>query len=182
MTFTSFGRERLKISLDGREAKRFFGSVKAVDKKSQNTKFVIKLLFNIAVRNHRFKPSCKKLSVDIFKNIYGGFDIFFEALDNNIFDGEPFYYIIEFQNCKCAAEAAKILELNHIEISESRFFKSGKGYRLIVLSNREIYDKLFLVNEFCIKIHHSFLEKVRTEEYGKEIISSNAIDILKSFY
>lgn len=182
MTFTSFGEERLKISLDGREAKKFFGTTRYVDKKSQNTKFAIKLLLSIAVQNHRFKPSCKKLSVDIFKNMYGGLDIFFEALDNNIFDSEPFYYVIEFESCSNAAKASKILNRNHIEVLESSFFKTGKGYRMLVLSDKEIYDKLFLVNEFCNKIHRSFLEKVRTEEYGKEIITSDAIEVLKRFY
>ena len=182
MIFTSFGDERLKISLDGREAKRLFGAPQRVDKKSQNTKFAIRLLLSIAVQNHRFKPSCKKLCVDIFKNVYGGLDIFFEALDNNIFDGEPFYYVIEFENCNNAAKASKILDLNHTEILESSFFKTDKGYRMLVLSDKEIYEKLFLINEFCNKIHRSFLEKVRTEEYGKEIITSDAIEVLKRFY
>ncbi|MBO5908358.1 MAG: adaptor protein MecA [Clostridia bacterium] len=182
MTFTSFGEERLKISLDGREAKKFFGTTRYIDRKSRNTKVAIKLLLSIAVQNHRFKPSCTKLSVDIFKNMYGGLDIFFEALDNNIFDSEPFYYVIEFENCNNAAKASKILDINHIEILESRFFKTAKGYRMLVLSNKEIYDKIFSVNEFCIKIHRSFLEKVRTEEYGKEIITNDAIGVLKRFY
>lgn len=186
MTVSSLGNDKLKISLDAREIKRLFGSYEKIDCNNPNTKFALNLLLKQAVPESDFKLNSQKVNVEIIKNITGGCDIYF--LKNNLFfkkrvitDGSKQTYIMEFSCLEDAIKASKLIETGPIPSKiKSCFFRFKTNYRLIISSENELSKALYCANEFAEKFFYTNTEKAKTEEYGKELISENAISLLSS--
>lgn len=185
MTVSSLGNDKLKISLDAKEIKRLFGSYEKIDCNDPGTKFALNLLLKQAVPESDFKMNAQKLNVEIVKNLFGGCDIYF-LKSNLIFkkviasDSYKQNCIMEFSSLDNAITAAKLIKQKHICKIESRLYRMKTKYRIIVTSEKEVSKILFCANEFADNFMFSHTEKAKTEEYGKEIISSDAIALLAS--
>lgn len=184
MTVSTLGTDKLKVSLDAREIKRLFGSYERIDPNNPNTKFALNLLLKQAVPESDFKLNCQKINVEIVKNLSGGCDIYFVKSGlllkrASLPDNAKIFYTIEFACCEHAIRAAKLLKQKAYDRKvESRLFRTTTKYRIIISSERDLLGELICINEFAEKIHSSYAEKAKTEEYGKEIIESDALNIL----
>lgn len=186
MTVSSLGNDKLKISLDAREIKRLFGSYEKIDCNNPNTKFALNLLLKQAVPESDFKLNSQKINVEIIKNITGGCDIYF-VKSNLIFrklasaENSKQTYVIEFSCLENAIKASKLIKLKpRCSKIESRFFRIKSKYRLVISSENELSKTLFCANEFAERFFFTYIEKAKTEEYGKELISKDAVTLLSS--
>ncbi len=179
MTFTAICEEKLKITLGRQETKRLFGSLSTPDRKDQSTKLAIKFLLKCAVQEHYFRPWGKKVAVDIFRNIYGGFDVYFIVEEEEM---DSFSYVLEFPDMASVSGASKIIEGKDLPIVSSGLYKTEQGYRLIIITSKEVLSRLFCISEFYSNIYLSSMERIKTEEYGSPIFTESAVEVLERFY
>ncbi len=179
MTYTVLKGDRFRISLDKEEMTKLFGSKEKICEDSKQTQHIIKLLLKKAITDSGFKVGAKGVFTEIVGNISGGCDIYFikPTLTLKLSEKTVSPFILEFKNCKDAISLAKILSAQSDKFADSRFFKMEKGFRLIILANSAINAENIAV-DFAEKFYRGKIEQAKTEEYGKELISKNAISVL----
>jgi hypothetical protein len=176
MTFTALKNDKLKISLSSDEALRFFGGADNIDQSDPTTRLAIKLLFKKALLNCNFRPGSCSMMVEIVKTALGGCDIYFtKSRKEPPAPGRNNFALMYFADLKSALRASAALK-NTDEIRESRFFRAGKNYCLAVWFDRSF--PLSLLFEFSDSVSRDPLSLAGAEEYGRELIERNAIEIL----
>lgn len=176
MTFTTLKNDKLKISLDRLETLQLFGGADNIDRNDPATRFAIKLLFKRALRENYFRPGSGSVFVEIVKTLAGGCEIYF-IKNRGCLSGEEtgIPFVFEFLNCENAVRAARVLSAVAGRSAKSRFFRLEDRYRLTVSAKKPL---LLRMTEFADAVYTSPVQLAFTEEYGKELIDENAVEIL----
>ncbi len=182
MTYTVLKGDRFRISLDKEEMTRLFGSKEKICEDSKQTQYVIKLLLKKAITDSGFSVGKKGVYTEIVGNISGGCDIYFikPALTLKLSEKAVSPLVLHFKNCNDAISSAKILSAKSDNFADSRFFKMEKGFRLIIWANSGLNFESCAI-DFAEKFYRGQIEQAKTEEYGKELISKNAVSVLAKF-
>ena len=176
MTFTALKNDKLKISLNGDETLRFFGGADSIDQNDPTIRLAIKLLFKKALLNCNFRPSGGSMFVEVVKTALGGCDIYFTKSRKETCSAKADdFAVIEFSEIPDVIRAAKVIK-EGCSITKSRFFRVKNKYRLAIWYEQSSCTSLLY--EFADTIFRTSLCIAEAEEYGKELIKENAVEIL----
>lgn len=174
MTYTVFGENIIRLSLEEWEFERIFGRREGIEP-SAKSRLALKLLLKKALKDLKLPPD-GNFSAEFSKNLAGGCDIYFKK---GFYDGsEP--CIFYFEGIKEALSAAKsTCELSFSE--KSRFFNTDLGYCLVFEEgiSKRVYNSL---NKFAKSLRRGKLEVVKAEEHGRELIPFDAVSVLADLY
>lgn len=184
MTVDTISENKLKISLDADETLRLFGGYEKINYNDPDTKFALNILLRQALPEIDFKLNCPRLYVEVCPGAAGGCSIYFTKVNVGSRRYRPIKktlrpYIFEFANCENAILASKELSKRAAAtLVQSSFFRFGEKYRLILSSPIELSDTVAVVREFADTALFSVTDEAATNEYGKELIPTDAVTIL----
>ena len=184
MTVDTINENKLRICLDARETRQLFGSFEKIDYNDPDTRLALNLILREALPEADFTLNCQRLYVEVSPALSGGCNIYFTKTNSKgkryKLSNSAFYlYIFEFSSCQDAINASKQLVNSKKAYSyESKFYKFGSKYRMIISSSQATSDITGLFKEFSELLSNEDFEKQKTLEYGKEIISENAVNVL----
>ncbi len=186
MTVDTINENKLRICLDARETRQLFGSFDKIDYNDPDTRLALNLILREALPEAEFTLNCQRLYVEVSPALSGGCNIYFTKTNSKgkryKLSNSAFYlYIFEFDSCEDAISASKELMKSKTSINfDSKFYKFGSKYRMIISSNQTANDLVGLLKEFSQLLSNEDFENQKTLEYGKEIIGEKAVNILSS--
>ncbi len=184
MTVDTINENKLRICLDAREMRQLFGSFEKIDYNDPDTRLALNLILREALPEAEFTLNCQRLYVEVSPALSGGCNIYFTKTNSKgkryKLSNSAFYlYIFEFMSCQDAINASKeLINSKKSESFESKFYKLGSKYRMIIISEQIITDIVALIKEFSELLSNEDYERQKTIEYGKEIIGEDAIKTL----
>ncbi len=182
MTAVLIGKSKLKIKLDPFEAAKLFKNADNISCQDPETRYILKIILGRAISKTAFRLDCDRLKVELFPAASGGCIIYFtksperKRYKRNL-DAE-FKFLMEFSDSNKAVAASKTFYKNLRNIKNSRLYKFGKKYYLIVSSNSGYPLSLPLIKEFADSLQCSDTAAAIVSEYGNLMISENAIEKL----
>lgn len=185
MTVDTINENKLRICLDAKETKELFGSFEKIDYSDPDTRFALNLILKQALPEVEFTLNCQRLYVEVSPAISGGCNIYFTKTNSKAKRYRPFsssfVYIFEFDSCQDAINASKeVVKLKTSTEFDSKFYKFSSKYRMIIESKQNGLEFSSLLKEFSVLLSNEDSEKQKTIEYGKEIISDNAVSVLSN--
>ena len=184
MTVDTINENKLRICLDAKETKQLFGSFEKIDYNDPDTRFALNLILKQALPEVEFALNCQRLFVEVSPALSGGCNIYFTKTNYKgkryrTSNNTCFLYIFEFDSCQDAINVSKeIVKLKNSSDLDSKFYKFDSKYRMIIESKIIDSNIPTLMNEFSVPLTNEDSQKQKTIEYGKEIISDNAISVL----
>lgn len=177
MTVSDIQGNKIKISLTDVEVLSCFGSYERLFSMTKAIKSAVQSLLEDIIAQKGY-ADCEKMLVEIKAKKNCGCIITVSLLSGNTQKS----YIFEFADSESLTRAVVILYKDRrTRRLESRLYKMPQGFRLIIFS-REYKPVFFLLNEFCRRQNSCPIELAYTEEYGKPLISENAIEIYGSAF
>lgn len=173
MIFSKLTDDRLRISLSRPETTELFGSAERVDRNAPRIKAALKLLLRKAMCDRLIRPDILSVSVEIMRNLSGGYDIYFSKGRCSSGQFCPTRSVLEFSAIEDAIKASRALYALKTA-DQSSFYKVGRAYRLIISSKKDNSP----AKEFADSISHCPLFIAVTEEHGQEIIKNGAVETL----
>ena len=186
MTVDTINENKLRICLDAKETKQLFGSFEKIDYNDPDTRFALNLILKQALPEAEFTLNCQRLYVEVSPALSGGCNIYFTKTNSKakryrMSNSICFLYIFEFDFCQDAINASReVIRLKGSPDFDSRFYKFASKYRMIIESRQNVPNITSLMKEFSVILSNEDSEKQKTIEYGKEIISENAVSILSN--
>ncbi|MBR6573120.1 MAG: adaptor protein MecA [Clostridia bacterium] len=183
MTVDTINENKLRICLDAKETKQLFGSFEKIDYNDPDTRFALNLILKQALPEVEFTLNCQRLYVEVSPAISGGCNIYFTKTNSKAkrykLSNSSFIYIFEFDSCQDAINASKeVVKLKCSTELDSKFYSFSSKYRMIIESKQNCSEFSSLMKEFSLLLSSEDNEKQQTIEYGKEIISDNALSVL----
>ncbi len=183
MTVDTINENKLRICLDAKETKQLFGSFEKIDYNDPDTRFALNLILKQALPEVEFTLNCQRLYVEVSPAISGGCNIYFTKTNSKAkryrMSNSSLVYIFEFDSCQDAINASKeVAKLEGSTQLSSRFYRFSSKYRMIIESKQNSLDFPLVLKEFSVLLSNETSEKQKTIEYGKEIISDNAVSVL----
>ena len=175
MTDLPIDQNRIKISLNRREAVRLFGDITPL-KRDPKTGNVLKSLLKKAVKDMGYRPKRREIIARAVKNRRGGLDIFFSGQGKT--SSRENNFILEFSSIRNLADAARALVFSLPEFygQGSLYFFEGK-YRLLLPSLCAKFEIDDLAGEFFGKVLTGECNQAVTEEYGRLILPEKAVGL-----
>lgn len=195
MTVISEGPLCLKIHLSKYELKKYFNSYNEINIDNPNAKRTIGILFNIAVNMSTFETDGKRL-IEVFPTASGGcilkftsdpFPIETTKINKNLkFKNQNFKnttYIFCFKGFEDLLSVIEKLYSNikTKEYNASLYTLNKKFFLKLRIPIYDLKTSIF-TNEFCEYCTKGAIAESLIKEYGKKIITSNAINVLGDFF
>ena len=182
MTYSVLHGNIIKLSLDKLEAQKIFGTFYGDKNKLPKSRIALKLLLKKALKDLEFSAQ-GDFSAQMTRNLAGGLDIYFRKCFSAAqkSQAENQHCALFFESCAEALKTAKAIKTELGAPKTSRFFRTEEGYCLV-------FEKVFssemhrFAEEFSNCLSHGDVECAKFMEYGKELISANAVSVLADLY
>lgn len=184
MMVHKISKNKLKIALSDNEVMAYFGTYEQIASMSKSVKLKMSILLEEVLADYGLASGNQKILIDIHAINNGGCDILVTVVEKR----EPTRrqkseaHLLEFSDSESMISGIMSLYHNHkFKNSVSYLYKMPKTYRLILKAS--LYQDVRLhMNEFCVRQSDFPYEMAYTEEYGKLLISGNAIKTFGSAF
>ncbi len=179
MTATTVGPSKLKITIDQNESAELFCHAAALTCRDPETQSALRTLLRKALRKTDFKLDCKRLYVEMYPSVSGGFIIYFTKTPyRRRYRQNPngkIMYLLRFSDTNSAIAASKLLK--GCPSLKSSLYRYGGSYYLAVSSPLKEFSTA-VITEFADSALCSDAAYAIVSEYGSTVIDENAIEKL----
>ena len=179
MTVLQIGEDKLKITLSDIEVLGCFGDYERLYSMNNSIKTILKALLREIIADYGFKNKNPKIIAEIKAKKHSGCEITLSSVQNckrphikTVFEFRDFEEVI--------GGVLRLFRGPYNSTLKSSLYKLDNKFRLIINSNRTPED-FFIMNEFC-RIINSPTAAAYTEEYGKPLIKTRAIQTLGNLF
>ena len=179
MTVTRLSSKRIKITLDKDESSLLFNHTSLPRFSDPHTIKSLRYILRKATHKTDFLENSCRLYVEIYPLSPSGVIIFFTKPDearSTLKQQGLCTYIITAKNLESTFKLCRLSLCDQSKIVASKLLKYNGAYHIILQT--ALLKKIPQIKEFADNICTSKLTAAKISEYGKTIISDNAIDSL----
>ncbi len=182
MFASKISSRKLKITLDSKESAELINRLYKVPRDNLQLKHILRILLSKAAAKTDFTLDCERIYVELFPSVNSGLIIFFtkypQVKKYRLNSAKVFKYLLEFSDSDSVIRAAKAFAAQKKDCFQSSLFKKQDKYYLIISCKTGIPITYALLTEFADRCVCSHTASAIVSEYGKKILSENAVDLL----